>query len=161
MQGAKKSQDRASGSGVFARDPDAVLDMIELELTNDLKNNVRDGDATAWRMECSLREFANFRPVNFWFEYPIHRVDEVNLERVATEGSFEAVRSKNRKVTTAEERRLSVDAAYDACSIEQPVSIKAMAEYAGVTQRSMRDRLKEAEADYYVKSGLVFRKESS
>ena len=161
VQGAKKSQDRASGSGVFARDPDAVLDMIELELTNDLKNNVRDGDATAWRMECSLREFANFKPVNFWFEYPIHRVDEVNLERVATEGSFEAVRSKNRKVTTAEERRLSVDAAYDACSIEQPVSIKAMAEYAGVTQRSMRDRLKEVEADYYVKSGLVFRKECS
>lgn len=31
-QGGKKSMDRASGSGVFARDPDAMLDMIELEL---------------------------------------------------------------------------------------------------------------------------------
>ena len=76
----KKSQNFASGSGVFARDSDAVLDMIELELTNDLKNNVRDGDATAWRMECSLREFANFKPVNFWFEYPIHRVDTQFLD---------------------------------------------------------------------------------
>lgn len=32
-QGAKRSMDRASGSGVFARDPDAILDMIELEIS--------------------------------------------------------------------------------------------------------------------------------
>lgn len=31
-QGQKSSMDRASGSGVFARDPDALLDMIELEI---------------------------------------------------------------------------------------------------------------------------------
>lgn len=35
-QGSKKSMDRASGSGVFARDPDALLDLIELELTEDI-----------------------------------------------------------------------------------------------------------------------------
>ena len=35
-QGAKKSIDRASGSGVFARDPDAVIDLIELETTEEL-----------------------------------------------------------------------------------------------------------------------------
>ncbi len=42
-QGGKRSMDRASGSGVFARDPDALLDMVELDLTEDilkqLKNN--------------------------------------------------------------------------------------------------------------------------
>lgn len=32
-QGGKKSMDRASGSGVFARDPDALLDLVELDLT--------------------------------------------------------------------------------------------------------------------------------
>lgn len=32
-QGGKRSMDRASGSGVFARDPDALLDMVELELS--------------------------------------------------------------------------------------------------------------------------------
>lgn len=36
MQGSKRSMDRASGSGVFARDPDALLDMIELDLTEDI-----------------------------------------------------------------------------------------------------------------------------
>ena len=35
-QGRKKSMDRASGSGVFARDPDALLDLIELEPTEAL-----------------------------------------------------------------------------------------------------------------------------
>lgn len=35
-QGGKKSMDRASGSGVFARDPDALLDLIELEPTEAL-----------------------------------------------------------------------------------------------------------------------------
>lgn len=35
-QGGKKSMDRASGSGVFARDPDALIDLVELELTDDL-----------------------------------------------------------------------------------------------------------------------------
>lgn len=34
-QGNKKSMDRASGSGVFARDPDALIDLIELELSPD------------------------------------------------------------------------------------------------------------------------------
>ena len=32
-QGQKKAQDRASGSGVFARDPDALLDMIQLDIS--------------------------------------------------------------------------------------------------------------------------------
>ena len=31
-QGQKRSMDRASGSGVFARDPDALIDLIELEI---------------------------------------------------------------------------------------------------------------------------------
>lgn len=35
-QGNKKSMDRASGSGVFARDPDALLDLIELDTTDEL-----------------------------------------------------------------------------------------------------------------------------
>ncbi len=34
-QGGKKSADRASGSGVFARDPDALLDMIELNVSEE------------------------------------------------------------------------------------------------------------------------------
>ncbi len=42
MQGGKKSMDRASGSGVFARDPDALLDMIELPVSEQLRKTRED-----------------------------------------------------------------------------------------------------------------------
>lgn len=44
-QGNKRSMDRASGSGVFARDPDALLDLIELELTEDSYKYMRNNAA--------------------------------------------------------------------------------------------------------------------
>ena len=71
------------------------------------------------------------------------------------------MRAKNRKVTTPKQRRESVDTAYHACSIEPPVTLKAMAEYAGITERSMRDRLKEASDAYTVKDGYVKKNEES
>jgi len=42
LQGQKRSMDRASGSGVFARDPDAMLDLIELDVTDGLRAQRRD-----------------------------------------------------------------------------------------------------------------------
>ena len=41
-QGGKRSMDRASGSGVFARDPDALLDMIELDLNEDIRKQQKN-----------------------------------------------------------------------------------------------------------------------
>ena len=41
-QGGKRSMDRASGSGVFARDPDALLDLIELPVSEDLRKQEMD-----------------------------------------------------------------------------------------------------------------------
>ena len=41
-QGGKRSMDRASGSGVFARDPDAMLDMTELEPTDAIREQLRN-----------------------------------------------------------------------------------------------------------------------
>ena len=40
-QGSKRSMDRVSGSGVFARDPDALLDMIEL--AQSMKAMIKEG----------------------------------------------------------------------------------------------------------------------
>lgn len=41
-QGGKRSMDRASGSGVFARDPDALLDLIELDISDDLRKQLEN-----------------------------------------------------------------------------------------------------------------------
>lgn len=51
LQGQKRSMDRASGSGVFARDPDALLDMTELELTD----ACREARATSLAWEAMQR----------------------------------------------------------------------------------------------------------
>ena len=40
-QGQKRAQDRASGSGVFARDPDALIDMVELEIDDRRRQEIR------------------------------------------------------------------------------------------------------------------------
>lgn len=158
-QGAKKAMDRASGSGVFARDPDAQLDMIELELSDDIKNYVRDGNATGWRLESSLREFPNIKPVDFWFEYPIHRIDTSGeLQKTHAQGSPMGNLSKSKKYTTAEERRYSIDVAYSACAVDEHVTVKDLADYIGVTERCVRDRLKEADDTYYVHQGIVSKK---
>ena len=159
-QGAKKAMDRASGSGVFARDPDAQLDMIELELTEDMKNFVRDGNATAWRLESSLREFANITPVNFWFEYPIHRIDTSGeLQKAYAQGSPMGNLTKSKKYTTQEERRDSLDTAFAVCNIGGNVTVRDMAEYIGVTERCVRDRLKECSDVYQVHQGVVWKKQ--
>ena len=58
QQGQKRSMDRASGSGVFARDPDAMLDMIELDVTDELRK--AEGDrAVCAAYEESLSEFSD------------------------------------------------------------------------------------------------------
>ncbi|MEE1146090.1 MAG: AAA family ATPase [Bacteroidaceae bacterium] len=75
-QGFKKAMDRASGSGVFARDPDAQLDMLEIEPPDDCMDKTTD---TAWQIESSLREFPNIIPKRIWFRYPLHE-EEYNGE---------------------------------------------------------------------------------
>lgn len=75
--------DRSSGSGVFARDPDAILDLTQLNPGNArekyLKQMDSDADPTAWEMTATLREFKPMKPKRLWFDYPLHRGDEWNF----------------------------------------------------------------------------------
>lgn len=54
-QGGKSSMDRSSGSGVFARDPDAILDLIELEVTDSLRKQ-QDARAVANFYAAKIRD---------------------------------------------------------------------------------------------------------
>ncbi len=74
VQSNKKASDRASGSGVFARDPDASIDFLELKVPEE--EHAEFPSMTAWKMECTLREFAKPLPKYLWFEWPIHKLDE-------------------------------------------------------------------------------------
>ena len=64
--------DRAAGAGTFARDPDAILTMTQIDWAPAIE---AEKDWTAWRVESTLREFKAIQPVDLFFDWPIHKVD--------------------------------------------------------------------------------------
>lgn len=157
-QGAKKAMDRASGSGVFARDPDAQLDMIQLELSEDIANNVRDGNETAWRLESSLREFRNIKPVEFWFEYPIHKVDQRGtLSEMPAQGTLKAGRLKNPNSKSSRDADQEFRTAFAALNMDGRVTVKDMAEYMDVIDKTVYARLKKMGDEFTLDKGVITR----
>ena len=229
-QGGKKSMDRASGSGVFARDPDAQLDMIELPVNEGLRqvqtdraicdeiiadgwaeracenykeewsqddlvvahklialveNNldewqipqfrkaiqkVRDREAykTAWQIEATLREFRGFDPINVWFEYPVHRIDEIGTlkdvrpeeEKSPWEKAKDRIREQNKQAHEESMNNfiiaftnlelggepISVDALGDALN----TSSKTVAAWFGNGKKAQKRDLKKLFEIYYI-----------
>ncbi len=84
--GARKAMDRMSGSGVFARDADAILDMTQIRVPEDRAKSVL-GDATAWRVTATLREFRSPEPIDLLFRFPrFYRDATGELARFDVEG---------------------------------------------------------------------------
>ena len=144
-QGSKRSMDRASGSGVFARDPDALLDLTELMLPDDLK----EGTKTAWRVEGTLREFASFKPVDFYFDYPVHRVDTEGLLKDLKPESDKpfwqkGIESRPTKEEKQEERLSEIEKSYHACNINgDGVTTSDWADYLDIKPRTLRKWISE------------------
>lgn len=207
-QGGKKSMDRASGSGVFARDPDALLDMIELDMNKEVKEHfinearveamhtVLDKYVPKWRtyiyqtkktddhdfeamndycaemlgfeqmnelqyltelkvdeakhitalqISGTLREFATFDPINCFFKYPVHFLDNANLLKgCRPEGSkkkskFEKMNETNKKKQD-ENIELFLNA-FEQLNHDGQVTVKELAESGlmmGKTQGALR-----------------------
>ena len=220
-QGGKRSMDRASGSGVFARDPDALLDLIELETTDDLmkqqedravcnacmawlnahfedweddisqddmlspvrmlefaRKRAKDGlldkmveearkkarERTAWRIEGTLREFPKFKPVNLWFDYPVHQIDKVGvLEDIQPDTEIPpwkkgADRNKKNAKDRKNDRKKALEEAVENGNFGDEPSVNDVAEYMGVSDRTVRDRIKE-HGGYVIEDGIVKKKE--
>lgn len=221
-QGNKRSMDRASGSGVFARDPDALLDLIELDLPEKLvkqevnkavcrtcekwlqsyikgwEDEVSQDDRcvdkaildacarllssdayaalqrelstvrqtvklrTAWRIEGTLREFPKFPPVNLWFDYPVHHIDTVgSLKDVDAEGEAAPWQKNFKKKKASDDvktnKKNALETAFELCIINDKVTVKDMAEYIGVTEKTVRTRLKE-HGGFWIEEGEVGKK---
>lgn len=76
-KGGTNAQDRFSGSGVFARDCDELVDISPLDLKDSEPTDWGfDAMSTAWRIETVIRDFAPKPPLDAMFEYPVHVVDE-------------------------------------------------------------------------------------
>lgn len=207
-QGGKKSMDRASGSGVFARDPDALLDMIELDMNKEVKEHfinearveamhtVLDKYVPKWRtyiyqtkktddhdfeamndycaemlgfeqmnelqyltelkvdeakhitalqISGTLREFATFDPINCFFKYPVHFLDNANLlkgcrpESSKKKSKFEKMNETNKK-RQDENIELFLNA-FEQLNHDGQVTVKELAE-SGLMMGKTYDSLK-------------------
>lgn len=90
--GQKSAMDRFSGSGVFARSPDAVIDVAPLHVDQDNAELVGELDgAVPLRLEASLREFAPMAPVNVLYSHPLYlRTDSKAVACLDVEGENQA-----------------------------------------------------------------------
>ena len=223
-QGGKKSMDRASGSGVFARDPDALLDLTELEVTDgirkaeenalvckicldwisrfnsDFKSSAPQDDLfsaprmrehahnelneasyklmcadidsgkqvlsrrTAWRIEGTLREFASFKPISCWFDYPIHREDKsgalADLKLDDDKKPWE--KAQERRKRNAEESRMDIKDtfvnAYNSLCIDDDLpTMKELASLLGKPDHTVRDWAKKSGYKVDKSSGKVIK----
>lgn len=138
-QGAKRSMDRASGSGVFARDPDALLDLIELVVTKKVREQVGPHH-TAWRVEGTFREFPPIEPIDIWFDYPIHRRDTAGLLKDAVAPRDEPFWQRGSQVaadSSAKKRRDREQKLQDAYNVLSKDGIATLAAVANYCDRDM------------------------
>jgi len=225
-QGGKKSMDRASGSGVFARDPDALIDLVELDITeallkqeenkaictvyqqffekfnpNYLDEHISQDDLlsakamenhaklaipgqmneaidsikkgvrsvhirSAWRVEGTLREYPKFDPVNMWFQYPIHKVDDVgSLKDIQPDGDAHPWQKAagKRKESAKKERRSKAEEFEDAvnnCNMGEPPTVKDLQDWFSSTgkevpERTIRDWIKRY--GYTLNGGIIIK----
>ena len=121
---------------------------------------------TAWRIEGTLREFGRFEPVNLWFDYPVHRLDDGLLEDLQPEADF---RSAGRagaakrwgagaKEDARKKSRRELENAFEACTMDGEVTVYAMAEYLDLKPRTVKQRLRD-DGGYWVDGEKVGRKE--
>ena len=135
--------------------------MIELELNERHMAIAEKSYATGWRLESSLREFPNIKPLNFWFEHPIHRVDENgDLDDAFPSGSAEANLAKSSKRNlTPEDKRQRLCTAYDIMFDESKggASLQSIADYLEVGTQTIRNYVKEFKDEFNIAGGIVIR----
>lgn len=146
-QGNKRSYDRSSGSGVFARDPDAILDMIELG-NETYRDKEGFGDFTAWRLEGTLREFKAFNPVNVFFRFPVHELDDNGYLDEAKPREADGIDKARKSRKTPEENKAdrfqTLDNSFDlVVQKDGYATMEDLANMIGIKERALRNYITE------------------
>jgi len=82
--GEGKTMDRISGSGVLARDPDAILTMTDLDDQEDEDENLHECST----IEPVLRNFPPCSPFGLYWNCPVFKHGEwINIEKVKGKGA--------------------------------------------------------------------------
>ena len=146
-------------------------DNLPSEKYSELKQAVSASDEyvqqqTAWRMEGTLREFPKFTPKNLYFRYPIHVEDTVGVlkdlqtddmlasyQRGAKRGHTK--QSANAKAKAADKNAELINT-FNAVNVDGKVTVTEIAEYIGVSEKTIRRRLS-ASSDFIVENSTVKR----
>lgn len=183
-QAEKQVIDRSSGSGVFSRDADAIVDIIELDVSRGIKEDYIFRKRIDWlkaqcnrlqidtsvlseevkmlkwieqkmspeeyeyfkdrydsvsanldlsvpfRVEGILREFPRLKPINLWFTYPLHIVDDSSALATA-----KPIGSKGTSQKKTEEQREAKDTlireAFEEYAEGEMIRLSELAKYIG------------------------------
>lgn len=140
--GGKKAIDRGAGSGVFARDADALVDISNLNPGKDaadLVGKLMENGEKPMEISFVLRDFKDQPSQKIWFKYPIHYIDSANLlENCFVEGSWEANAGKNPNRKSEDEKRRIVEDAFIACQTDGKARTSEMAKYAGMEPKTIK-----------------------
>ena len=216
-QGYKSAQDRASGSGVFARDPDTMVDMIELDIDQEtylamrgsfacrywirlldenfpnwkdgvsedsleksgdlaqiyqnkahvttkvlsyLNANIDDRFAESMkgtvpmRLEFTLREFATPEPINMFFRYPVHVLDEDGVLAAADpKMHIQGEKQSKAKASKKTKKEAFYEAVVSVISEQGFATYKDLMEKTKLSERSVKERVKELGDEFVTVTG--------
>lgn len=115
---------------------------------------------TAWRIEGTLREFPKFDPVNMWFDYPVHRIDQIgSLKDLKLEDDKPAWQKKQK---SSEERKKdkedSLRLAFEANDMDGNGSVKIsdLVTYMGVTLNTVKKYV-DSSKEFKRENGMIFK----
>lgn len=120
--------------------------------------------ATGWRVEGILREFPAFKEKRMWFDYPVHNLDNEDLLIDALAEGEEPPRQQRQAAIQEKREELisEIETAYESLksySESGVVTIVEIAEHCGITNDSVRNRIKKSskKTNLRFKKGVVYR----
>lgn len=146
-KGGVSAQDRFSGSGVFARDCDELIDISPLDLGEHTVDEWGfDKKATAWRIETVIRDFAPKQPLDVIFEHPIHIIDETgylsefNIRSPQTVGGNKRGKQlQEKKSTNIRNLEKKCKEHYGSDAGDIPLTIKDLEDELGYSARTIKN----------------------
>ena len=110
-------------------------------------------ERTAWRIEGTLREFAKLKPLNLWFDYPIHRSDPDDvLKDAGYEGDNNSSHSSKNsrgegqkaRIKQAKEDKVAAmndfEIAFASAEVDGVVAISDLAKTVGIKSATLKKR---------------------
>ena len=158
-KGGVSAQDRFSGSGVYARDCDELIDISPLDLKDhDVAEWGFKASSTAWRIETVIRDFEPKFPIDVIFEYPVHHVDETGYLSEFSLLSPQSIGGNKRGEQKRAERDEKAAKLAQFCSeyyaeFSDPLTVSTLAQYFNVERKTIVSWANNADGIRVVKIG--------